>query len=190
MSENDNNDDSNNEAADGARRGHEMRGTDAGELTRRGMMTKRCRGHFVGERTFGYRSEPRSGALDRHGRSRPAGHDMAIEDAAARVVRRVFTLFAAGKSIASVAKSVNEEAPLGVAAPSASSVARMLANEKYVGIWAWNRTRRSRDRATGKVTVTERPRGEWIVAERPDLRIVSEAIWQRVQRRLRRGRKP
>jgi hypothetical protein len=60
----------------------------------------------------------------------------------------------------------------------------MLHNERYHGVAIWNRTRKVRDPKTGRRMQRLRPRSECPVVESPHLRIISDAIWQRVQSRL------
>jgi hypothetical protein len=110
----------------------------------------------------------------------------------ATTVRRIFADYAAGDSIKTIAKRFNAEAVTSPApyrgqkhpswAPSAISV--MLHNERYRGVVIWNRTRKIRDPQTGRRVQRLRPQSEWKVQEAPHLRIVSEEVWQAVQRRL------
>jgi hypothetical protein len=61
-----------------------------------------------------------------------------------REVRRVFREFADGQSIFSIIKRLNEEGIRGrnnkVCRWSTGTIHTMLRNEKYKGIWTWNRT--------------------------------------------------
>ena len=65
----------------------------------------------------------------------------------------------------------------------------MLRNEKYKGIWAWNRTGYKRNPLTGKLRQYDKPKSEWDVKESPEFRIVPEELWDRVQVRLAEIRK-
>lgn len=42
---------------------------------------------------------------------------------------------------------------------------------------------------TSKRIAEVRPRSEWIILEQPELRIIDDALWQRVQARLKTARK-
>jgi site-specific DNA recombinase len=60
----------------------------------------------------------------------------------------------------------------------------MLHNERYRGVAVWNRTRKIRDPKTGRRVQSERPKSEWTVLQAPQLQIVSQELWEGVQRRL------
>ncbi len=60
-----------------------------------------------------------------------------------------------------------------------------LQNEKYIGTWVWNKTRFLKDPDSGRRGPVPRPREEWVRQERPDLRIIDDALWDAVQTRLR-----
>jgi hypothetical protein len=60
----------------------------------------------------------------------------------------------------------------------------MLHNERYRGVAVWNRTRKIRDPKTGRRVQRERPKSEWTVLQAPQLQIVSQELWEGVQRRL------
>ena len=74
---------------------------------------------------------------------------------------------------------------------TASSVRDILTNPLFGGRVVWGR-KASTDKTTSsgkKVGVrVRRDESEWIVVEAPDLRIVDEAVFQRVQERLGRQR--
>ena len=64
---------------------------DLKKKTLRGQRGQKDRGFYVGERTFGYRSEPAGEfRLDKHGRPRAEGYLMHIYEPEAAVVRRIF----------------------------------------------------------------------------------------------------
>lgn len=161
--------------------------------TRRGLEGQKSRGFMVGEKTFGYRSIPKGQTIvDRHGRARPEGYDMQIFEEQARAVRRIFEMAASGLAINKIVKTLNFEGVKGMYRTkgwSPGSITRLLNNEKYKGIWAWNKTRQVRNRKTGKKKQVSRPRSEWIIFERPDLRIVSDDLWNRAHERRKRARK-
>ena len=64
----------------------------------------------------------------------------------------------------------------------------ILANPIYAGRLTWNRTRKVRDPVTGRRVIRLRPAEEWKWADAPELRIVPQELWERVQarRQLRR----
>lgn len=59
----------------------------------------------------------------------------------------------------------------------------MLRNELYTGKIVWNRRKWIKRPGTNKRVPRERPRNEWKTVQRPELRIVSPELWQRVQQR-------
>ncbi|MGB5198239.1 MAG: recombinase family protein [Candidatus Deferrimicrobium sp.] len=159
---------------------------DLREKTLRGMKGRKNEGYFVGERTFGFESIPSEKVrLDNRGKEKPAGALMQINEAEAEVVRRVFREYADGQSILSIIKRLNEEGICGrnnkVCRWSTGTIHTMLRNEKYKGIWTWNRTGYRRNPLTGKLRRFDKARSEWDVKESPEFRIVSVELWDRVQ---------
>jgi recombinase-like zinc beta ribbon protein/recombinase len=61
-------------------------------------------------------------------------------------------------------------------------------NEVYRGRLIWNRSRWVRVPGTRRRRRVMRPESEWVVKERPDLRIIEEGLWQDVQARRVRVR--
>ena len=108
------------------------------------------------------------------------------------IVRRIFSDYAAGDSITTIAKRLNAEGVPSPApyrgqrhpswAPSAISV--MLHNDRYSGTMVWNRTGKVRAPGTGRRIQRLRPRGDWAVVESPHIRIVPDEIWRAVVKRL------
>ena len=99
----------------------------------------------MGEATYGYTSvQVGEMRIDRRGRPRPDGYRMVIEPSEAEVVLRIFRDFGNRKAIKSLVKDLNSEEVRGRRKLrrgwSASTVSRILKNEKYVGRWTWNRT--------------------------------------------------
>ena len=167
---------------------------DLREKTLRGMKGRKSEGYFVGERTFGFESIPSEKVrLDNRGKEKPAGALMQINDAEAEVVRGVFQEFADGRSILGIIKRLNETGVRGrknkVCRWSTGTIHIMLRNEKYKGIWTWNRTGYRRNPLTGKLRRFDKAKSEWDMKESPEFRIVSEELWDRVQVRLAEIRK-
>ena len=65
------------------------------------------------------------------------------------------------------------------------SVRRTLENSKYRGHWVWNKRGNRRDRRTGSRRYVNKPESEWVVRDDEALRIVPQALWDRVAERLR-----
>ncbi len=114
-----------------------------------------------------------------------------IDENEAEVVRRIFEEYAElGRSPRAIAKHLNAESipsPRGAGwNPSTISGHRqrrngILWNEAYVGRLVYNRVRMVRDPITGKRISRPNPPEEWVVVEVPDLRIVSDDLWQKAQ---------
>ena len=180
---------------DHAKLGFQMRGIvnelyldDLREKTLRGQKGQKARGFTVGEATYGYTSVPVGEMrVDRRGRPRPDGYRMVIEPSETAVVLRIFRDFGDGKSIKSLVKDLNAEGVRGrrklLRGWSASTVSRILKNEKYIGHWTWNRTETRRDPKTGRRRKFLKPESEWHVTEKEELRIVPQELWDRVAAR-------
>ncbi|MFN2446088.1 MAG: recombinase family protein, partial [Vicinamibacterales bacterium] len=67
----------------------------------------------------------------------------------------------------------------------AGAVKRVLANEKYTGQLIWGQKTFERRPGTRQLVARAVPREQWRVQARPDLRIVADELWARVQARRR-----
>ena len=112
--------------------------SDLKKKTHRGQLGQKERGYFVGEATFGYRSEA-AGTIsyDKHGRARPEGFVMHVDLAEAEVVRRIFREAAEGRPFTRIMKGLNEDGVPGrirsARGWTVGSVRRVLENTKYRG---------------------------------------------------------
>lgn len=159
---------------------------DLAKKTHRGQAGQFLRGRHVGGLQYGYRTAP---APDGEGRL------LAIDAAQAAVVVRIFEAFAGGQSTRAIAHALNAD---GVPAPrggtwavsciqgSAARALGLLHAEIYRGRITWNRRRWIKDPDTGRRTYVERPRAEWQTRDAPELRIVSEDLWERTRARFTR----
>lgn len=95
-------------------------------------------------------------------------------------------------SLKQIAKRLNAE---GIPSPqpqlgriqrswAPTAIRQILLNERYVGQSVWNKKRKVRNPATGRRVYHRRPESEWIRAETPELRIVSDELWERVRDRF------
>ncbi len=172
---------------------NELQLTDLRKKTLRGQIGQKQRGFIVGEATFGYRSVPVGAVrMDKKGRPRPEGYRMVIEPREAAVVLRVFQEFADGHSESRIVRRLNEQSVPSrrrKKAWSPATVHRMLRSEKYAGRWIWNRSQTRRDPKTGRRRQFPKPESEWFVSKDETLRIVPQALWEQVQKRLLEVRK-
>ena len=113
-----------------------------------------------------------------------------VKQEEAVVVLRIYTEYAGGKSPRKIAADLNGE---GIPAPrggqwNASTINGhrgrrngILQNELYKGLLTHNRIRMVRDPDTGKRVSRNNPTSDWVSVEVPELRIVSNELWDRVQ---------
>lgn len=160
---------------------------DLADKTRRGLRGRVEQGCSGGGNAYGY-----DVVRDIGPDGEPERGKRVINAAQAKVVRRIFTLFAAGHSPRAIAQNLNDE---GVPGPSGTlwrdtsirgHITRgtgILNNELYVGRLVWNRQRYIKDPSTGKRVSRRNSPSEWLVTEVPELRIVDDALWDRVKER-------
>jgi DNA invertase Pin-like site-specific DNA recombinase len=155
---------------------------DLADKTRRGLRGRIEAGKAGGGLCYGYEVIKRSDTA-----GEPVRGERRINEAEAKVVRRIFREFAAGKSPRAIALSLNREGmpgPFGhtwgdtTIRGHACRGNGILNNELYVGRLVWNRQRFIKDPSTGKRVSRRNPEAEWIRTEVPELRIVDDALWQ------------
>jgi DNA invertase Pin-like site-specific DNA recombinase len=160
---------------------------DLADKTRRGLRGRIEAGKAGGGLCYGYDVVRRNDAA-----GEPMRGERSINEAEAKIVRRIFREFAAGKSPRAIALKLNREAAPGPFGHSwgdttirghASRGNGILNNELYVGRLVWNRQRFIKDPSTGKRVSRRNPESEWIRTEVPELRIVEDALWQAVKAR-------
>jgi site-specific DNA recombinase len=105
----------------------------------------------------------------------------------------VFEVCAAGKSPRAIAHALNAERIPGPGGhPWTDTTIRghalrrtgILRNELYIGRLVWNKQRYLKDPSTGRRLARINPESEWITQDVPELRIVKDGLWERVQARL------
>ena len=114
----------------------------------------------------------------------PIGHRLEINQAQAEIVRQIFAR-SGGESCQRIAAELNAR---GVRGPrggtwsvsalygSPAKGSGMLNNELYLGRYIWNRSRWVKDPDTRQRQRVDRPREEWQIENRQELRILDEAI--------------
>lgn len=162
---------------------------DLRDKTLRGMHGQFDRGYHLTGLSYGYRSV----VAGVNTRGEPIGHRLEIEPEQADVVREIFARYGDAESCQRIVYALNARAvraPRGKAwcvsalygSPAKGS--GLLNNELYAGRYTWNRSRWVKDPDTRKRQRIERPREEWRVEERPELRIVDDAVWRAVRERM------
>lgn len=166
---------------------------DLSDKTRRGQFAAVAAGRPPGGRLYGYEVVR---AYDQHGR---AANRRRIDGNEAEVVRRVFREAAMGKPTRAIARDLNRA---GIPSPSGKlwTASRLLGtrgrfnglltNSTYTGRVVFGRTRVLREPITGKRICRPQPPADWVVVERPELRIVSPDLFEAVQKILAGPRNP
>lgn len=152
--------------------------------THRGQAGQLARGGHVGGLSFGYRAVPGEGV-----------QRLEIVPEEAATVRWIFDQYASGWSCQRIAAELNRQGiksgrggtwAVSALYGSPAKGSGVLNNELYIGRYIWNRSQWVKDPDTGKRTRLDRPREEWQIAERPELRIVSDQQWAAVRARMGR----
>ena len=147
-----------------------------------------------GRRMMSERSQYARNVMAREGRS-PTGEffgyarvpgrpgELVIDEAQAAIVRRIFRMRLDGVTVRQMCNTLVLE---GVSLPRSGGITsaglrQILRNERFTGLCIYGRHHTHKDRETGRRTITERPRSEWIVSPTPHLRIVDADIWDAVQ---------
>jgi site-specific DNA recombinase len=149
---------------------------DLGAKTRRGLRGSHRDGKSTGGRCFGFEVE---------------GLKLKVNEAEARVVRRIFALYVEGLGYAAIAERLNAEAmPEPRTRRRAgsgwmhSSIREMLRNPKYVGQFAFGLRKWQRHPTTRKRVARVNDEADVLRDERPELAIVDRATWDAVQIRM------
>ena len=166
--------------------------------TRRGLKGKAQRGGVTGGRTLGYARERLTQPAD--------GRDtdqLVIVAEEAELVRRIFELYASGLGLKAVCAILNadgipsprsrESGPYGAGVWNPTTLSGdpskgegILNNETYIGRRIFNR-RTWVEVPNEKRGFTRKPRlnpeADWVIRDEPALRIVDQALWDRVKAR-------
>ena len=159
--------------------------SDLAKKTKRGQLGRIRAGKAAGGIGYGYAM-----VRELDARGEPIRGERAIDPEQAAVVRRIFEDYVGGKSPRAIATALNAE---GIPSPrggqwNASTIngnkARkngILHNELYIGYLTYNRQSFRKDPETGKRQARPNPPSEWEVVEVPELRIISDDLWERSQ---------
>jgi DNA invertase Pin-like site-specific DNA recombinase len=160
---------------------------DLADKTRRGQRGRVEAGKSGGGNSYGY-DVVRGVGPD----GQPLTGERRIDALEAAIVRRIFEAYASGVSPRAIAKQLNAEGipgPLGGTwGPSTIHGNRqrgtgILNNELYIGRLVWNRLRYVKDPDTGKRVSRPNPESAWVAQDVAGLRIVDQALWERVKTR-------
>jgi site-specific DNA recombinase len=157
--------------------------------THRGLEGRALKGLNTGGRCYGYDNVPVDSVIGADGV--PAKRRQ-INEAEAEVIRRIFQMYANYFSLKSITKTLNTE---HVPPPRKrrdrssptwcpSAIREMLRRELYIGQIVWNRRKFVKVPRTNKRVSRQRPESERVFLPVPDLRIVDQELWDRVQKRI------
>ena len=160
---------------------------DLAAKTHRGLRGRVEQGRSGGGNSYGY-DVVRRLAED----GMPVTGERTINEEEAALIRRIFTEFSDGLSPKAIAKKLNAEQIPGPGGKTWHDTAirghrtrgtGLLNNELYIGRLIWNRLRYIKDPETGKRVSRLNPNDKWIITEVPEMRIVDDALWDRVKQR-------
>ena len=161
---------------------------DLADKTRRGLRGRVEKGKSGGGLAYGYKVVKH---FDASGEAIKG--DREIDENQAEIIKRIFIEYAHhNKSPKAIAATFNEE---GIPCPSGSAWGQstingnrkrgtgILNNELYIGHLIWNRQRSIKNPDTGKRVARLNEESEWIRQEIPELRIVSQELWDAAKAR-------
>jgi site-specific DNA recombinase len=159
---------------------------DLAQKTHRGLEGRVRKGKSAGGVTYGYdvvRDLRADGTITTGERT--------INATQADVVRRIYTDYSHGISPRAIAAALNKAGIDGPRGTWGSSTiygndkrgTGILNNELYLGRLVWNRQRFIKDPDTGKRQARMNKPEDWIIEQVPDLRIVSDDLWEAVKAR-------
>jgi site-specific DNA recombinase len=161
----------------------------------RGLEGRVLKGYNATGACYGYRTVEEK---DPNGRGDGVlGVKLEIVVEQAKIVQRIFTMYANGSSFDRIARELRAD---GIAPPraphrksvqawSADGISEILRNKKYIGINEWGRRKNVYDPETGRTVVKQRPESEWVRCVNKEWRIVSDELWQKVQDEVARKRR-
>ncbi|MCL1861874.1 MAG: recombinase family protein [Proteobacteria bacterium] len=158
---------------------------DLAKKTHRGLMGQALAGYSAGGLPYGYQST-----------SDGNGHKRQIIEEEAQWVRYIFERYAQGANSRAIASELNDRSVpsprggkwlLSALYPSQKGVG-ILGNPIYNGKQVWNRTKWVKDPVTGRRLRTMRPRGEWVVTDVPEMKIIDDDLWAKCEALTNRRR--
>jgi DNA invertase Pin-like site-specific DNA recombinase len=173
------------------------------DKTSQGMIGQTLQGYDCGGRAYGYRLVPEfdPSKKDPYGQPARIGTRLEKHPEQAPWVEWIFERYAEGWSPLKIVEELNRRqvTPPGAAfwrrsmrPPTWCASALhgdinqgtgLLNNHLYVGQYIWNRARWYRHPDTKKSKRTLRNKSEWIITPAPHLRIINDALWERVKAR-------
>ena len=167
-----------------------------GKKVQRGRRGRFLAGFNPGGYCYGYVNVPVEDPTKKgdYGRPLVIGVMQQIVPEEAAVLVRIFEAFDAGMSLMDIASMLNRE---GVPTSQTSrggkrnaywcktAIKEMLRNTRYVGKPVYGRRKQVRDPETGRMRTTMNPKSEWEYGDQPELRIIDDDLFARVQETFR-----
>lgn len=157
--------------------------------TMRGLEVRCQKGFSTGHNPYGYYSVPTK-TLMMKGHEKPSWYEIKIDCEKAANVVRIWREFSDGVGCREIANRLNLE---GVKSPgkgkhcaprwSEKAVWNVLNQSKYLGLWPYRQTRVLKNPNDNRMAQVARPKTEWIVLQREDLKIIPEDVAERVAKR-------
>lgn len=163
-------------------------GNDAhSERTKRGLEARAREKFSTGVKPYGY--ESRATRIEkRKGKEVKSHFEIIVNQEEAEIVRLIYQTYADGYGKVYIAKILNQK---GMKCPRVSTgwkpgiISKILKNEKYTGRWVYNSMTYSFDPETNQRVTKIKPKEEWIIHDRPDLRMITQDLWEEVQVRFK-----
>lgn len=156
------------------------------QRTHEHLLVKARQGRNVGGRLYGYDNVP---VMDGETRKHV---NYAINSEQAAVIGEIFERYGRGEGLRTIVKELNRR---GVPSPRAgkrgtgswsiSAIYSMLRNTKYIGVIEWNQREKTYRKGT-KVRILRQPH-EFVRVEAPDMRILSDDVWNAAQAQMRKN---
>ena len=154
---------------------------------KRGLKGQQDRGFNTGGKTFGYRSIPVPDPSGRRDADGPVviGKRLEVDDEQAAIIRQIYRWYLDGVSHPKVVDRLNA---MDVPTPrgmkwTRKHIDRILRNERYLGRQIWGQSTYERRPGSNRLVSRKQPRDRWHVVDRPELRIVDDALFQDVAAR-------
>jgi len=115
-----------------------------------------------------------------------------VIESGARTINRICEMYSDGVSVHQIVLKLAEEQVPAARRPRIGNldtswnhnlVQRILPNERYIGVYVWTKTHQRIDHDTGRTIIDRKTSDQHKRVEIPDLRIVSDELWARVQAR-------
>ena len=160
------------------------------EKTRRGQASRIEAGKSGGGLSYGYQ-------IPLHDNGLPKVGELEIVEEEATIIRRIYAEYAKGKSPRAIVSALNNE---GVPPPHSRNQGDrawrantihgnrrrgtgIINNELYIGRRIWNRQRYVHTPGDKRRVARMNPESEWRIQDVPQLRIVSDELWEQVRER-------